>query len=196
MPSRDPVTKRRLSGAAQRRKAATSKALAVRTAPEAELVDTLPIPAAFGGVQPPPYAGGVDAVEGWAADVNLRAALAADGCDEYEAARIHAVVQLCGELGKTRRKARAAEKILRLRQVRLFDDAAELDVKSPPYGDPVAIVGWSYLFIARLIHEAATATSWLPDPRAAIVLKSLAGARLLACESEHRAIVDRIKSGG
>ena len=125
MPSRDPKTGKRLSGAQQ----------AKLTAARRQGLDHIPTPC-LTNVPLPPC--GVGAIESWAAVVNLRCAT-----ETVDPVRLHWIGTLCRELGKMAAKARRAEKVMKLRRLRQgIDDHIDLD--APPIDDPVAIVPWCY----------------------------------------------------
>lgn len=211
MPSIDPISGRRLSGGAQRKQAAERSGLTLQqrrgvvetTAlvpakkPQVEAVTTpdtcdYPAPSALLGLPEPPCRHGVAAVEAWAADVNLRAAMGLEVVeDKAEATRLVVVGGLLRELAKMKDKAVRAEKDLKLRRLRLGEDIDDTpDV--PPLGDPVAILLWSFYRLAALAHDAATAASWQPDGRIAAA-KAYAAAGMLTCKAELLKTVARVK---
>lgn len=213
MPSIDPTTGKRFSGARQQRhkreRAALLSGDAKRprrqntqalTAPKsvqpATVADVqLPIPDNFADVTPPPISEGVAAVEAWAADLNLRSAVAAETASAAEQVRLAAVGSILQQAAKVRIRAETSEKVCKLRRLRLFEGEA-LSLDRPPVGDPVAIPAWAFVKLAALAHAAATDPGWLPDERLVVTMKSLAGAALLPCRGEQRRIVDAVKAQG
>ena len=183
MPSKDPETGKRLSGAALRKRRAERGEVAA-DAPD------LPIPDAFADVAAPPLC--VAAIESWAAGLNLRAAVAAEEAVEESGPRVVFVVGVCRELGRLSVKATRSEKAMRLRRLRLGEDDV-LDTDVPPLGDPVVAVAWAYARLARLGFEAATSPSWRPDGRKVAAAKALAGAGFLPCNAELRAVAERVQ---
>lgn len=185
VPTRDPETGHRLSGAALRRRRAARDG---HVLPEA----ALPVPAAFVGAVPPPA--GVAAIESWASGLNLRAAVAAEEPGAESTPRVAFVISLCRELGRLTVKAARSEKAMRLRRLRL----GESDAVGPevPVDDPVAAVSWAYVHLARLAYEAATSPTWRLDPRKVAAAKALANAGFLTCNAELRAVAERVKKAG
>lgn len=195
MPSRDPETGKRLSGAAlrKRRREREGEVGLVRAEPSAAIAAPaeIPVPEVFTALTPPP-AKDVAAVEAWAAGLNLRAAVGLETADEAEAVRLVAVVTMVRELGRLSAKARRSEKALELRRLRLGEDV-ELDPTAPPFDDPAAIVLWAFLRLAQLAYDAAIAPTWQPDGRLAAV-KALASAGFVACNDELRRIINAAKA--
>lgn len=180
-----------MSGAALRkRRAERDDAVALVRAGEAS---PLPVPAAFAGLAEPPA--GVQAVEAWAAGLNLRAAVAAEVADEESAPRVAYVIGYCRELGRLTVKAARSEKGMKLRRLRL-GESDTLDPNVPPLDDPVGAVAWAYHRLARLAYEAAASPDWVADPRAAASAKALAGAGFLPCNSELKELAERVKKAG
>ena len=163
MPSRDPATGKRLSGAQQRRRKREVQA------PELQAPEVPPVPARFAGLPSPPAT--VSAIEAWAAGLNLCAAVAAEDSADNAAPRVSAVIGLCRELGRLSVKAARSEKALRLRRLRLGESDA-LDPERPPVDDPAATVLWAYRRLALLAWRAAVAPDWRPDPRQAAAAKA------------------------
>ncbi len=193
MPSKDPETGKRLGGAAQTRlKRNRGSAIVKAEVVEHSCID-FPIHTQLHNVPPPPGRG-VAAVESWAAGLNLRAAVAMETCSEEEAPRLVAVVGIVRELGRLKDKASRCEKALQLRRLRLQGDDT-IDLASPPYDDPVAIVLFAFLKLCQLAHDAATSPTWQPDGRLAAV-KALAGAGFVPCNAELKAISDAIEAQG
>ena len=190
MPSRD-ASGRRLSGAGQAKlKKQREAAGLVRRVPDAP---TFPIHFTLQDVPTPPPRG-VAAVESWAAGLNLRAAVGLETATAEEAPRLAAVVGIVRELGRLKDKAARAEKALALRRLRLGGDDG-VDLESPPYGDPPAIVIYAFHKLASLAFDAATSPDWQPDGRLAAV-KALASAGFLPCNADLKAISDAVKAQG
>lgn len=189
MPSRD-ENGRRLSGAGQAKLKREREAAGLVHRVEAV---AFPQHTALQDVPPPPGSG-VAAVEAWAAGLNLRAATGLETATAEEAPRLAAVVGIVRECGKLKDKAARAEKALKLRRLRLDGDDV-VDLASPPYDDPVAIVVFAFHKLAALAHDAATSPDWQPDGRLAAV-KALSSAGFLPCNNELKAITDAVKAQG
>lgn len=143
MPSRNPHTGRRESGASQR-KGKRHRALAK------------PL---FANLAEPPALAGTEAIEAWASGLNLRVGVAIGDASDEAATRLKAIATIIRELGKLKDKARRAEKALRLRELRL-QVSAELRLDDPPYEDPPARIPWVLLALAQEAHQAATQPGW------------------------------------
>jgi hypothetical protein len=194
MPSRD-ANGKLLSGYQLRlRKQAKESAakLAAALPPAHEVMASFPIPDIFGAVLEPPA--DVEAIEAWAAGLNLRGAVGIEGAKESEAPRLLAVVSILRELGKLKDKAARAEKAMKLRRIRL-GELVEVNLDCPPFDDPVAIVVWTYLRIAQLAYQAATAENWQPAKSLAAV-KALSNSGFLPCNAELKRITERVRNGG
>lgn len=192
MPSRD-ESGRRLSGAGQAKLKKQREAAGLVRRTPAVVEEAYPRHPALHDVPTPPPRG-VAAVESWAAGLNLRAAVGLETADAEEAPRLAAVVGIGRELGRLKDKAARAEKALALRRIRLGGDDT-VDLGSPPYGDPPAIVIYAFHKLASLAFDAATSPNWQPDGRIAAV-KALASAGFLPCNSELQAISDAVEKQG
>ncbi len=196
MPTYDPITGKRLSGAQQQKQARARRStasLAITNAPP-PVIEDVPIPPALLGLPPPP-ARGVAAVEAWAAGLNLRAGVALPDASEEEAPRLFTATTICRELGKLTGKALRAEKALTLRRIRL-GQADRIDLDDPPFDDPVAICVWSFHKLAAIAYEAAADPAWKPDVRGIAAARVFASAAFLPCAGALRAVADAIKRAG
>lgn len=200
MPSIDKTTGRRFSGARQRRYKRERTALVPTPKPRqpadanCELVQ-LPIPPLYADLQPPSVDAGVDALESWGADLQLRTAIEAPRADALVQVRLAAVGTVLQQAGKIRARAETAEKVCRLRRLRLFD-GDDLALDRPPVGDPVAAPLWAFAKLCSLAYVAAADPAWLPSEGLAVEIKSLAAIALLPCRGEQRRIVDAVKAQG
>lgn len=186
MPSIDPKTGKRYSGAQQRAQAAarqglsesqrrgiTAKPTALVKAPTSATAESMeyPPPVDLIGTPQPPDT--VDAIEAWAAEVNIRAAIALrTGTDT---ARLVVVCSTITYLSKMNVIAGRAEKVITLQRMRQLVHVDTDPTKEPPYSDPVALTLWAYRHMALLVWEAAVSVSWEPDGR-------IASARALAAQ--------------
>lgn len=195
MPSYD-TNGKRLSGSAQRKLKAAKRGVAKTTTPPTALThprpgpDSPPVPVLFLGHPAPPTAS-VEAVECWAAGLNLRGAEGILNADEEEAPRFFAVTTIVREMGKLKRKALRAEEVLKLRRLRLGGEG--VDLNTPPYDDPPAQLVYVFHRLATLAHKAATDPAWTPDPRILVGVKALAQQGYVACDSELERIVSAIE---
>ena len=196
MPSYD-TNGKRLSGSAQRKLKAAKMGVAKTTTPPTALTprpgpDSPPVPVLFLGHPVPPTAS-VEAVECWAAGLNLRGAEGILNADEEEAPRFFAVATIVREMGKLKRKALRAEEVLKLRRLRLGGEV--VDLNTPPYDDPPAQLVYVFHRLATLAHKAATDPTWTPDPRILAGVKVLAQQGYVACDSELEHIVSAVEEG-
>ena len=194
MPTYDPITGKRLSGAAQDKQAAERRGLVKSKAAAISELESLPVPVAFLGLPPPP-ARGVAAIEAWAAGLNLRAGVALPDASEEEAPRLFAATTICKDLGKLTGKALRAEKALTLRRIRL-GQSDRIDLDNPPFDDPAAICLWSFHKLAAIAYEAAVDPEWKPDVRGIAAARVFASAAALPCAGAIRAIADAIRRAG
>lgn len=155
-------------------------------------VGAIPVPAQLADLPPPPLAGSIAAVEAWAASVNLRCAAAAERASEAELPRLQAALSIIGKLGRLREKAGRNADAIEARRLRL-GEGADLLADSPPAGDAVAAVVWSFLRLARHLHAACSAPGWRPD-RTLLAANFLAVAGFLPAKSDVAEIVERIKA--
>lgn len=200
MPSVDPQTGKRYSGAKQRRYKRERAALVPAPKPGQRadidsVVAQLPIPPLYADLQPPPVATGVDALEAWAADLQLRTAIEAADADAMVQVRLAAVGTVLQQAGKIRARAETSAKVVKLRKLRLFD-GDDLALDRPPVGDPVAAPLWAFVKLCGLAYAAATDPAWLPSEGLAVEIKSLAAIALLPCRGEQRRIVAAVKAQG
>lgn len=185
MPSIDPKTGKRYSGAQQRAQAAarqglsesqrrgitpTKTALVKATATTAESME---YPPPVGLINTPAPPDTVDAIEAWAAEVNVRAAIALRSGEDT--ARLVVVCSTITYLSKMNVIAGRAEKVIALQRMRQLVHVDTDPTKEPPYSDPVALTLWAYRHMALLVWEAAVSVSWEPDGR-------IASARALAAQ--------------
>lgn len=177
MPSKDPTTGKRLSGAGQRTLKKTRQ----------DGGSALAVPAAFADLEPPPPT--VTGVEAWAAGLAIRAAVAAESAGR-ELARAIAVAAILKSMGKLRSLAARSAKALELRRLRLREPGVPTEA---PISDPVAVPVWAFRRLAELAHEAATLPHWRPDPRLAVTVAALASCSGLPCQTEVAAIVARVR---
>ena len=133
MPSRDPWSGKRLSGAAQRKKQ--------RTPASAE-----PHREVFARLLPPPVDEGVEACVAWLSDVGMLCMEAAR--DGAELVRVRVVVQSLTVLGVLKEKALRSEQAVRLRE----SSIQVLLQQTPPLGDAMAAVGWAYFQMMQLLY--------------------------------------------
>lgn len=218
MPSRDPATGKRISGAAQRRRKAAKLGLAAQVPtpkpdkatptptsralvrkPAAKPADPpqptpapqgLPIPPDFLLVGAPPTE--AHDIEKWAAGLNLRCVLATQTATSDEMPRCLFLMQVIRDLGRMKDKAAKAEKGLLLRRLRL-GIAWEYDAQQPPYDDPLAALVWAYRTLAGMAFQACTDPSWQADPRLFSAAKMCAGAGFLPNNKEIDDIISRVK---
>lgn len=154
MPSKDPVTGRRLSGAAQAKLKAERQAPATPSArgkvPSTPLAPPAP---SFLALAAPPLAQGVIAVSDWTVTQVLPRCV---GLSEHgrDLTRVRTVQILCGKLGKIREKTVRAEQALAVREDRQ-GVSVDMLAESPPFGDPIAILPWAFMRLARAIHACA-----------------------------------------
>lgn len=200
MPSIDPQTGKRYSGAKQRRykreRAALVPAPKPRQRADADSADVqLPISPHYVDLQQPPVSAGVDALEAWAADLQLRTAIDAADADAEAQVRLAAVSTVLQTAGKIRARAETAAKVVKLRRLRLFE-GGDLALDRPPVGDPVAAPLWAFAKLCCLAYAAATDPAWLPSDALVVEVKALAAVALLPCRGEQRRIVDAVKAQG
>jgi hypothetical protein len=150
---------------------------------------SFPVPEIFATVLAPPDS--IEAIEQWAAGLNLRAAVGVKTARESEAPRLSAVVSILRELGKIKDKAARAEKALRLRRIRLRE-IVEIHPENPPFDDPIAALVWVFLRIAQEAYEAATLDNWQPI-RSLAAVKALSNAGFLPCNAELKRITERVR---
>lgn len=194
MPTYDPTTGKRLSGAQQQKQARARRGTASLAVVSPADVESPPVPPALLGLPPPPTRG-VAATEVWAAGLNLRAGVALHEASEEEAPRLFTATTICRELGKMTGKALRAEKALTLRRIRL-GQVDRIDLDDPPYDDPVAICVWSFHKLAQLAYEAAADPAWKPDVRSLASARVFAGSALLPCAGALKAVADAIRRAG
>lgn len=178
MPSKNPHTGRRVSGGQQR---AAKRARALASSVFAELTK-------------PPIDQGVEAVESWAAGLNLRLAVALGDADEADAKRLRAIAVVVRELGRLKDKARRAEKALVLRARRLSGERA-IRLDTPPYEDPPARIPWAYAALAQEAYEAATVSTW-PLRRRMRRVRVLAQSGFLPCNFAIAQLSDEVDARG
>ena len=186
MPSIDPKTGKRYSGAQQRAQAAarqglsesqrrgiTAKPTALVKAPTSATAESMEYPPPVDLINTPAPPNTVDAIEAWAAEVNIRAAIALRSGED--AARLVVVCSTITYLSKLNAVAGRAEKVLAIERMRQLVHVDTDPTKEPPYSDPVALTLWAYRHMALLVWEAAVSVSWVPDGR-------IASARALAAQ--------------
>ena len=214
MPSYNPETGKRISGAEQRRRKAaklgqvptpkptpkpdkttptpTSRALVRKAAPQpTPAPQGLPIPPDFLLVGAPPTE--AHDIEKWAAGLNLRCALATQTATSDEMPRCLFLMQVIRDLGRMKDKVAKAEKGLLLRKLRLGVEW-EYDAQQPPYDDPLAALVWAYRTLAGMAFQASTDPSWEADPRLFTTAKIYAGSGFLPNNKELDAVIDAVKS--
>lgn len=143
MPSKNPTTGRRKSGAAQRR----DKAKRALCRP------------LFVGLTNPLELAGVAQIEDWAGGLNLRVGIAIGDAEEELVPRLRAIAGIICELGKLKDKARRAEKALKLRHLRLGQSQSLL-LDRPPFDDAVSRLPWVMVALAHEAYQAATHAEW------------------------------------
>lgn len=205
MPSIDPKTGKRYSGAQQRAQAAARQglsesqrrgitpakaALVKATATTAESME-YPPPVDLINTQPPPDT--VDAIEAWAAEVNVRAAIALRSGEDT--ARLVVVCSTITYLSKLNAVAGRAEKVIALQRMRQLVHVDTDPTKEPPYSDTVALTLWAYRHLALLVWEAAVSVSWEPDGRIATA-RALAAQIGMPAKSEIERRLAAIERGG
>lgn len=180
MPSRDPKTGRRLSGAAQRKKARPAPAPAPVPSPHPSRKRPIeppppppPAPAApparvseapsaeqdgnpFAGLRAPPLDEGPPAIESWGAEVGAMAVEAAQrGQDPGRVRWVHRAVRKIGQLkDKSRHSWKMCQALAEFR-----GEEVDLRAEERP-AVAVALPAWAYFRIAVAIHAAATAPAW------------------------------------
>lgn len=173
MPSIDPRTGKRLSGPQQK---------ALTKARENNL-------RLFADLGQPPAEDGVEAIESWAAGLNLRAVVAIGAAVGTERERVRQLLVMIRAIGKLKDKARRAETAMKLRCRRLGgSDSIERD--SPPFDDPVAIIPWCFHELAHLAYEVATAKTMPPGVADRVAILAQSG--FLPCNGELGRISDRV----
>lgn len=173
MPSIDPRTGKRLSGPQQK---------ALTKARENNL-------RLFADLGQPPAEDGVEAIESWAAGLNLRAVVAIGAAVGTERERVRQLLVMIRAIGKLKDKARRAETAMKLRRRRLGgSDSIERD--SPPFDDPVAIIPWCFHELAHLAYEVATAKTMPPGVADRVAILAQSG--FLPCNGELGRISDRV----
>ena len=196
MPSIDPKTGKRYSGAQQRAQAAARQGLSESqrrgiTKPVALVktatAESMEYPPPVDLINTPPPPDTVDAIEAWAAEINVRSALALrTGTDR---ARLVVVCSMITYLSKMNTIAGRAEKAINLQRMRQHVHVDTDPTKEPPYSNPVALSLWAYRHMALLVWEAAVSVTWEPDGR-------LASARALAAQigMPAKAAIERLAS--
>lgn len=139
MPSYNPTTGKRLSGAVQRKRKHE-----LTTAQEAG-------PSGL-NVSLPPLAKGAEACVSWANDVGLICIAAAQHGRPAELPRVRVVSTTLAKLGMLKDKALRSEQAVKLRS-QLDGVVCDLLSSNPPLGDAVAAVAWAYFQLVRLLHE-------------------------------------------
>lgn len=185
VPSVDPNTGQRLSGAAQRKlnarqQQARGQLLTLGTSHP----DLAAVPA-------PPVSGGVAACEAWAASVNLRAVqLVQLG---HEAERVKLIRSCVRKIGQLRVKARRSEKACELR---MLTKRIKVDylAEHPPTEDPLASCAWSYLQLCQVLHRICTQPG-LDLQRTQDLVETLANAGFVPCAAAIAELIDSIKKG-
>ena len=147
MPSRDPVSGKRLTGAQQRRLKEQ------RTAPTVGgPAHDPPTPTGlYSAITDPPVREGVIAVAEWAVTAVLPTcvALARSGMDLD---RVSVVQKSAAKLGKMRDKALRCEQALLVREDRR-GTAVDVLAPEPPVHDPIATLAWAYMALAKAIYD-------------------------------------------
>jgi hypothetical protein len=204
VPSIDPKTGKRYSGAQQRAQAAARQGLSesqrrgitpaktalVKSSATAESME-YPPPVDLINTPPPPDT--VDAIEAWAAAINIRAAIALrSGTDT---ARLVVVCATITYLSKMNVIAGRAEKVITLQRMRQLVHVDTDPTKEPPYSDTVALTLWAYRHLALLVWEAAVSVSWEPDGRIASA-RALAAQIGMPAKSEIERRLSEIERGG
>lgn len=138
MPSYNPTTGKRLSGAAQRKR---KQALA--SSPESGSF--------FSRLGAPPLSQGVEACVTWANDVGLVCIATASHGSPGELLRIRVVSTTLAKLGMLKEKALRSEQAVNLRN-QMESRKYHLLSTSPPLGDAMAAVGWAYFQLVRLLY--------------------------------------------
>ena len=151
LPSKDPVTGRRLSGAAQARLKAERAQPQTRT--RTRVKDAVPLAGGlWASVPDPPLSEGVVAVSVWVSTRVLPVAVqyAERGAD---ITRARTITAMCSRLGKMRDKSTRCEQALTVREDRQ-GQAVNVLSPDPPVGDPIACLPWAYFRLASSIHDA------------------------------------------
>lgn len=216
MPSRDPATGKRLSGAAQRARAAASAAGAnpdtvvpvlhidqqtkprferkprgtstalVKRTADAADIHALNVPA--------PPVGDVAAVEVWSVQVRAMLAMSVPKADEDTTASINAACRALAALariGKMMRQTGAADMVL-LRE-RLLGQTLDLETETPP-SDIAELVVWAYHRVARIAWQATRTADPADAYRQVAVATVLAEIATTPCNDYFAAAAAKLKA--
>lgn len=181
MPSRDPVTGKRLPGSAQR------KLKALRQGQPGALVKSPPMAL---DVPPPPRE--VDASEAWVAVLNLKVSTLLPTAADDDLPRLVFVVAVVQKLAKLRRRALMAEKYAQLRRLRLHE-YYDIDLTTPPT-DPALSVLWAWHKLCEIIYQAATSAEFVRDVRIDAQVATLVNAGGLPCEARIAELMDQLEA--
>jgi hypothetical protein len=181
VPSIDPKTGKRLSGAAQRKR----KQEQLKAA-QPDLGNP------FKDLEPPPIDRGVEVCEAWANDVAL---LVISAVESGAAPMRSKVLRLAlRRLGALKNKARISQLAVEARYMKALEPDGDpegwralLTSKEPPLGDPVAGVAWSFLRLCRAAHEVATDEKE-QEVRLSMLIEACAAVGAVECKRQQRAV--------
>jgi hypothetical protein len=191
VPLRDPATGKRLSGAAQRRRARLCASPGEPTEASPQSQTPPPLPPVGAHLGPPPLGAGVAACETWLLRLAMTAGQAAE--QGQDLARVLLVRSLVREAGKLRDKATRSQKAVSLLLLRR---GIKVDVSGsdPPYEHPAAGALWAYLRLVTLAYESATILLDAPTQhRLQEAAKTLASAGYVAGKGAIDALISELK---
>lgn len=211
VPSKNPLTGRRLSGNAQRQRQRLAAAhAAFSTADEGvpcaepRVPNRLRLPPAleddesglcqsvdlFAALPEAPLLGGVAACESWAAKVALVCAQAVEAGADAERALLLATC--CKRLGQLAPKAQRSEQAAYVGEHGL-GRKVDLLADDPPLAQPLCGVAWVFFRLCRLTESLVRRDAPVDPQRVLLLLNVLSVAGYLSCKGELRELLDRVK---
>ena len=192
MALKDPATGKRLSGAAQRKRAELRKGLPAKQPEPTSDTQTELVDDPFTALAKPPVADGVDAVCSWASGVLGVAVAVLSASISPKAVLLARAIK---SLGRLTGRALRSEKALRLRQLRL---GTTYDLRLPECpADELERHAWAFCKLALAIQEVAAAATMDEEQvhRFLMLVDALATFEKVSADASFTALLRQLDGG-